>query len=257
MTYKHGCLLLPLCLTMLGCERAPTVDHYATGAFIEDGLRSIEKAPDEVTEQARKYFSDWLKDHGEENVINDDGGVGVAETETRLWAFLYGDSEIEFRIVLPDDREIVEFVAGMGEDREKATAGAMVNFCLSTLHVAYSCFMNEDDPHMDHEEIMIAGKPFTLTSGGIVAFGGEELPKFDGVSAKVHAVLANSSINLENKPHWLKIVYGQMKGEMILASVTLDNDTNDLLTSRVAELAWPESKDFYMAKEFLVLRPRK
>ena len=44
---------------------------------------------------------------------------------------------------------------------------------------------------------------------------------------------------------------------MITCSVTFDNEPNEMLTKRIEKLDWPNVKDFYIAKEFIVLRPDK
>jgi|GEM_PF-1461964 len=251
---------ITLCLAG-GCGPVPTaqVDNYETGTFIEDGTKASKNESDEVTKAARKFFSEWLKGPGEKNVVNDGSGVGVAENNTRLWAFHYGDeesTEIEFRIVLEDGRAIVEFLSGMGVEGKDATQSAFMNFCMSTFHVVYSCFMNTDDEHMDHEDITIGGQDFVLTSGGIFSLGSKDLPDFKGMSDQVHEELQYSDLDLAAKPHWLKVVYGQSNGEKILCSVTLDNEVASKMTQNVEKLDWPEIDGFYMAKEFMVLRPK-
>lgn len=250
-----------VCFT-LGCGPTSTtqIDQYETGAFLEDGIRATDKKPDQVTKAARKFFSEWLRDHGEENVVNDRSGVGVAENKTRLWAFHYGDeesTEVEFRIVLPDGREIEEFLSGLGVEDENPTQATFLNFCMSTFHVVYSCFMNTDDEHMEHEDITIGDQDFLLTSGGIFALGSDDLPQFDGMVDLVHEELKYSDLELTPQAHWLKVVYGQNNGEVIVCSVTLDNEIAEKLTKNVENLEWPEIDGFYMAKEFIVLRPKE
>lgn len=244
-----------------GCNRSP---ELISKAFIEDGVSAIDKEEDEVSKMGREFFADWLVGHGETNVVNDETGVGVADNATRLWAFRFGEkesptTEVEFRIVLPDGREIVEFVAGMGAtEDDDGTSMAMINFCMSTFHTVYSCFINLDDPHMDHEDVTIDGNEFILTSGGIIAFGSEEeLPQFSDVSKHIQESLLTSGVQLSSQPHWLKIVYGQHQGRQILASVTLDNEEQKSLTDQISGMPWPSTDGFYMAKEFIVLRPKK
>ncbi len=159
-------------------------------AWIEDGIPATEKQPDFVTDLAKEFFLDWLTDHGETAIVNDKHGVGIEGSATRLLAFHYGtdDSgngfgvETEFRITLPDGREIVEFVAGNGETKDAAVKMTFLNFTMSTFHVIYSCFMNKEDPHMTHERMMVGGKEWILTTGGMFAPGGDDLPDFSNVS---------------------------------------------------------------------------
>src|SRR5215472_5304453 len=89
-----------------------------------------------------EFFVKWLQDHGETNIVVDSSGVGLAGNKTRLHASQYGlkkdatgsSVEIEFRIKLPEGGPIVEYVAGMGETTDKATAEAMINFVMTTAH---------------------------------------------------------------------------------------------------------------------------
>jgi hypothetical protein len=112
-----------------------------------------------------QFFADWLKDHGEQNVIIDAQGVGLAGNATRLQASIYGSDpteagctvELEFKIKLPDGREIIEYVAGPGKTEDQAVNDCLANFVLSTFHVVYKSFMNPADEHQTVEPITING----------------------------------------------------------------------------------------------------
>lgn len=238
-----------------------TPDAGFSSVFIEGGVPAARKPADKVTEQARTFFVDWLKGHGEENIVNDQSGVGVEKNATRLWAFLYGYGgsrtfdkmvELELRVVLPDGREIQEFVVGTGDDESKAIGLALTNFTLSTFHVVYSCFMNENDPHISHEDITIAGTKRQLTSGGIITMG-DKPDGFDKVAEKIREHLSRS--NLSNQVHWMKIVYSVVRGEEGSKAITLDNEDNHQMTAAMSDWDWPTTDSFYMAKEFIVIRP--
>src|SRR6266498_5250379 len=72
------------------------------------------------TPKSNQFFVTWLQGHGESNVVVDAQGVGVADNPTRLRSSLYGSkkftnsftAELEFRVRIPDGREIIEYVAG-------------------------------------------------------------------------------------------------------------------------------------------------
>src|SRR6267142_2785416 len=90
------------------------------------------------------FFVTWLQSHGETNIVEDAKGVGIAGSATRLRSSLYRSqthqngtvtAETEFRVRLPDGREIVEYVAGMGESLEAAENESKLNFILTTFHV--------------------------------------------------------------------------------------------------------------------------
>ncbi len=257
----RGHVLIVGCLLAIGaCNRGGDATQ-GPSAWIEDGTPAVEKSPDKVTKQAREFFAQWLRDHGESEIVNDDAGVGIKSSPTRLWAFLYGTDasdgrfsvETEFRIVLPGGREIVEFVAGHGDTEEAAIGMTFANFTLSTFHVVYCCFMNPDDPHMTHGQVQIGGTPRILTTGGMVAMGGEGLPDFAEVSQQVRDEICK--LDLTDEVHWLKIVYGRHQNEVLAAAVTLDNEDLDSISSRLSLLDWPSTENFYMAKQFVVIRP--
>ena len=68
--------------------------------------------------KSNEFFVTWLRGHGESNVVVDAQGVGIAGNPTRLRSSLYGSkkftnsftAELEFRVRIPDGREIVENV---------------------------------------------------------------------------------------------------------------------------------------------------
>jgi hypothetical protein len=109
-----------------------------------------------------KFFVEWLQQHGEKGVVADSRGVGIEGNTTRLRAALYGakkhpqgstTAELEFRITLPSGDEIVEHLAGLGENQDAATKDALINFVLTTFHPVYKAFMNPDDPHQTVHKI--------------------------------------------------------------------------------------------------------
>lgn len=253
-------LLIACVLGIGGCGRGNNTKQSPV-AWIEDGTPAVDKTPDHVTQQARDFFAEWLGNHGESEVVNDGTGVGIKSAPTRLWAFLYGSEqsdggftvETEFRIVLADGREIVEFVAGNGDTEKSAIGMSFVNFTLSTFHVVYSAFMNSADPHMTHDRVQIGGASCVLTSGGMFALGGEEIPEFSEVSQQIRDEICK--LELPDGTHWLKVVYGLHQDNVLAAAVTLDNESLDSMSSRLSSFAWPATDSFYMAKEFIVIRP--
>lgn len=253
----RNALVVALCSIAVGCQNR----DESSSAFIEDGTPAIGKPPDRVTEQARDYFAGWLATHGETRVVNDATGVGVVGNSTRLWAFLYGikgnetgfSAEVEFRVVLPDGREIVEFVAGNGATEDAAIGTAFANFTLSTFHVVYSCFINQADPHMTHERVTIGGTERILTTGGMFAMGSETLPDFAAVSDQLQDELARTG--LPDGTHWVKVVYGRQGDDVLAEAVMLDNEGFEDFLPHMRVLEWPSTDEFYIAKQFIVVRP--
>jgi len=250
-------------LTMAQERSDPPLSNYAE---IEGGTLACKMKPNEATKLGRKFFVKWLSDHGEKHIVDDETGVGIQGKPTRFWAFRYLDSdgnktsEMEFRVVLPDGREIQEFVSSLGM-KSGVVEGALANFALSTFHTVYSCLLNEADPHMEHEPITIGGRKFLWTSAGMmhVVFRKKdspaESPDFDGMVDQIRKLMEDSNTQLSKQIHWFKFVYGEKGGKSIMASVTQDNEGHDGLSSKLGELEWPDTEHTYIAKQFVMLRP--
>jgi hypothetical protein len=181
-----------------------------------------------------------------------------------MWAFRYlGEGgtqktvshELEFRVVLPDGREIQEFVAGAGAPGTEIEA-AIANFALSTFHTVYAVCFNPDDSHVQRQAIEINGQNFTMTTVGLFHLSTSETEiNFDPVREQIQKAIRNSNLKLGKQLHWMKVVYGQNQNKPIVTSVTYDNLEADELTNSVKDLDWPKSEGFYMAKQFFMFEP--
>lgn len=209
------------------------------------------------------FFSEWLKSHGHTDVVVDENGVGVNSNPTRLKASLYGSKkhangdfvvETEFRVRLSSGREIVEFLVGTGDTEDKAIKDSMANFTLSTFHVVYKGFINDDDPHMTSKPVEINGQQRQLIQGDLFTRSDAQTKDLDlnPMSEKIEAALAN--LKLGQDPHWIKVVYGQIKGQPSIVSATVDNDEVPALSAVMKDLDWPRHPGFYMSKQFIVIR---
>jgi len=217
--------------------------------------------PSATQKKLEQYFVDWLKDHGEKQVVVDSGGVGLAGNATRLKASIYGSKrhdgghsvETEFRVKLPGGGEIVEFVAGMGDTHEAAIDDSLVNFTLSTYHVVYKCFLNDADPHQPLKKLTIGGVERDVAFGDLFVRGSAgEKHNLGELQPAIEQAIAG--LSLGDGPHWIKIVYGQANGEVIVVAATLDNGDENALTETVRQMNWPKSETFYMAKQFIVIK---
>lgn len=214
--------------------------------------------------ETETFFSEWLTLHGEKDVVVDARGVGLAGNETRLRASTYGVNkrpaggvsvEMEFRITLPDKREIVEFVAGIGDDETKARKDSMANFILTTFHVIYKSFMNAADPHQEIETVAIDGADRAMARGNLYVRANQKLGDEQMKSINEHIKELLLHQHFDGRPHWLKIVYGQNQSRPLTLAVTLDNrDDNPALNAAVKQIPWPVRDDFYMAKQFIVIK---
>ncbi len=212
---------------------------------------------------SEEFFADWLRGHGESNLVVDASGVGLKGNSTRLRSSLYGSehhtngtftAELEFKVRIPDGREIVEYVAGLGDSLENAQKDARVNFTVSTFHVIYRSFLNPGDPHQTGEKISIKGRPRALVLGDTMtrSQGTNSAPDMLPVREGLRKLLA--SLPLSPQTHWIKIVYANHHSKATLCAATLDNEDNPSLTEAVGKLAWPRQEEFYMVKQFMVVK---
>ncbi|MEM7475117.1 MAG: DUF6348 family protein [Planctomycetota bacterium] len=209
--------------------------------------------------QTEKFFKDWLRQHGHDDIVVDRRGVGIAGNATRLHGSFYGSKnedgfivETEFRILLPSGEEVIEFLAGTGETEEQAIQDTLLNFMTTTFHVIYKGFMNPDDDHMKALAVKIAGQERRVIFGDILARSGEEPVDFTGMNDQIERAI--SQLTIGSGEHWVKIVYGRVGGEVISASASLDNKEDVALSQRIKGLAWPGTEGFYIAKQFILIQ---
>lgn len=209
-----------------------------------------------------EFFTKWLQAHGETNVVVDAYGVGVAGNPTRLQWSVYGadqstngySTELEFRVRLPDQREIVEFVAGTGKSQQQAEDDAKLNFVVSTFHVVYRSFLNPQDLHQTEEKITVAGQPRLLVLGDTLTRGQTTNSTPDMFSYRDHFREILAAQSLSPQVHWIKIIYANHRSKMMMCAVTMDNADSPVLTEAVSKLDWPKSEEFYMVKQFIVVK---
>ena len=231
-------LWLLLALLFTGCDKSPEIS------------------------KSDQFFVKWLKEHGETNVVADSGGIGIAGNKTRLHASLYGAEkgktgysvEIEFRIALPEGGPIIEYVSGIGETKDKAMDQATVNFVLTTAHVVYKAFMNPSDPHQRVKSVLINGKTRELFAGNMIQLGGGENGSIDldSMSAQLQDLAA--SLPLGPGSHWIKLIYSQHHGKPLVVSASLDNNDSAQATEVLNKLKWPVRDEFYMVKQFTIVK---
>ena len=203
--------------------------------------------------KSEEFFTQWLQAHGETNIVADAYGVGIAGNPTRLRWSLYGteqptngtfNAELEFRIRIPDQREIVEFVAGSGDTPQQAEDDAKLNFLLSTFHVAYRSFLNPRDSHQVEDKITINGQPRVLVLGDTMTRGQttNSAPDMFPFRNQFREILAAQP--LSSQAHWIKIIYANHRSRMMMCAVTMDNEDSPALTEAVSKLPWPKPEDF-------------
>ncbi len=237
-TQMKTCFCLFALALLAGCGKAPT-----------PGLND-------------QFFVDWLKNHGETNVVTDASGVGLAGNKTRYRASLYGSEssktgcsvEVEYRITLPEGGPIIEYVSGIGDTKDKAVSQAMVNFTLTTAHVIYKAFINPADPHQREKTVTMNGQKRELFAGDMIQLGGGTNGSIDldDMSAQCQDMVA--ALPLGPGTHWIKLVYSQDHNKPMIVAASLDNKDNAAATDALTKLKWPAREDFYMAKQFYVIK---
>jgi hypothetical protein len=215
------------------------------------------------TPKSNEFFVTWLQGHGESNVVVDAHGVGIAENPTRLRWSLYGSeqhtngsftAELEFRVLMPDRREIIEYVAGSGDTLKQAEDDAKVNFIVSTFHVIYRSFLNPNDPHQTEQKITNNGQPRVLVLGDTMTRSQttNSSPNMFPLRDRFREILASQPFSPQT--HWIKIIYANHHSNVMHCTVTLDNEGSPTLTDAVKNLPWPKQQEFYMVKQFVVVK---
>src|SRR5580765_328235 len=215
------------------------------------------------TPKSNELFVTWLQEHGTSNVVVDTDGVGIVGNPTRLRSSLYGSeqhtngsftAELEFRVLMPDRREIIEFVAGRGDTLKQAEDDAKVNFILSTFHVVYRSFLNPNDPHQSEQKSTINGQPRILVLGDTLTRSQttNSSPDMFPFRDRFREILASQP--LSSQTHWIKIIYANYHSNVMQCTVTLDNEGSPTLTDAVKNLPWPKQDEFYMVKQFVVVK---
>ena len=224
-------------------------------------LAGCGKGPEQ--RQTETFFTEWLKAHGETNVISDAGGVGIANNATRLKASPYGlkkdangnfTAEMEFKIRLPSKGEIIEYVVGMGKSKDEAIKDSELNFLLTSFHVVYRSFMNPKDPHQAVRQVTVNGASREMMMGDIYLRGADAKKQMDVNELRNEIRDAICQLPLSPEPHWVKVVCGCAPGKAPMISGAVDNQDHDGLTAALKALKWPEAEQGYMMKEFIVVK---
>jgi hypothetical protein len=235
---------------------------FTSGCATQQGKsdQSHSTTAEQADPKLNDFFVKWLEGHNEKEIVSDKKGVGIVGNSTRLRAKVLGSKkherggyivEVEFRIEIPPYGEIVEGLSGLGVDEEKAVNDALLNFTLTTFHVVYKGFINNNDPHQTVEKTMIAGREREVFIGDILTRG-KDAPRLDSLRPKILAEIKKRQ--LSNRPHWIKIVYTQIHGKPDVVAALLDNNDDLELVEKIKQLDWPVSENVYIAKQFILIK---
>lgn len=237
-------------LTLGGCTPLPK------------GTGNAAAVPNAASAAVNRQIGDILRSHGERQVVTDGDGIGVAGNPARFNASLYSSKqnesgfvvENEFRIKLTPDREITEYVVGIGSTERKAMDDATVNFALTTFHPVYRMFFNPSDPHQAVDKVKMSdGKLREVAFGDLYARSAVDLGGALGpMRPRLKALIPQ--LRLDDGPHWIKIVYGQNRSAPVTVAVTMDNQDSLELTETVKNLPWPKREKYYLVKQFVVIK---
>jgi len=91
-------------------------------------------------------------------------------------------------------------------------------------------------------------------SGNMIQMGEQTSGEIDlaSMSAKIQDLVVTSPVG--SGPHWIKIVYSQNHSKPMIVAATMDNKDAAEMTSAVQNLKWPERDEFYMVKQFIVIK---
>ena len=104
------------------------------------------------------------------------------------------------------------------------------------------------------EKITINGQPRALVLGDIMARsqGTNNSPDLFWLRDKFRDILTTFPLSAQS--HWIKIVFANHHSNTLMCAVTLDNNDSPKLTEAVKDLPWPKQEEFYMAKQFIVVK---
>jgi hypothetical protein len=114
--------------------------------------------------------------------------------------------------------------------------------------------LNSQDPHQTEEKITVAGQPRVLVLGDTMTRGQttNSAPNMFRFRDRFREILAAQA--LSSQVHWIKIVYANHRSKMMMCTVTMDNEDSPALTEAVSKLEWPKPEEFYMVKQFIVVK---
>lgn len=213
-------------------------------------------------EYVNAYFELWLKDHNFSKFEKKKEGIyfpgkavlldGEIHEATELKQGQIYSVESRISVTFKNGRRLDDFVAGVGTKADKAFYDSLQNFCLTTLHPIYAELFDHNDPHVRKQRWPVNGveRRIFLSEWG---HRGTALGAYTQTDIEKLIAEELRAMNLTNEIHWIKLVVMLAGGQLKTLVVTIDGETHDRLAQRLARYAWPQPKDFTMAKLFFVI----
>lgn len=200
-------------------------------------------------------LAEFLEEHG---VVTQDEDGAIALPDHGFGAAAYlrltsgGAHELEVRFALDDERVIVEYFAGVGEDAHAAEQDAWRNFVLGTFHVILQgVLLGGADDQVEVEEWVIGGARYRVVLGAAVCrnIHGKDLP--EGWFPALQAAIEEAGVGKEELS-WVRFFYGQLDGRAT-TEVMLNNHAWDEVAAVMSAFPWPKEEGYYSVRVFLTL----
>lgn len=212
-------------------------------------------------EYVHTYFDLWLKDHKFTDYAKRGDGIffpakgvlldGDVHEAKRLQPGVFS-VESRISVTFKDGRRLEDFVAGVGDQADKAFLDSLQNFCLTTLHPIYAELFNHADPHVRKAQWLVGGEKRRVF---LSSWGQRGTPVDEAFQRQVETTIAQvlAGTQLSREIHWVKLVVLVHDKQLKQLVVTIDGMRSEALESRLAKLPWPAPKEFSMAKLFFVV----
>lgn len=219
-------------------------------SFAEDGAQRV-----------AAYFQSWLGEHQIESTVGDNhmllidgtglkvGGGILKEGQRGEGTFV---TQTQLRVMLANGKMIVENTVGVGPDADSAFMASLQSLRLTTFRPIYAALLKPDSEYVNRREVVFSDVNRSVFFTDWVTHGDEvSQAELDGLMDEVFAAM--QPLALDNDVHWVKVVVLSMNGLVDFIEVTLDNELDDGIGSKLMTLQWPASENFYVLKLFFVI----
>jgi len=214
------------------------------------------------SEHVAAYVQLWLKEHQVESAVDENDVLSITRSDLKIAGeVLMVDEkkenaffvvETQLRVLLPDNRLIVENVIGVGESAEDAFMDSLLNLCTTTFHPVYAEFIDPKDSHVGLREVEFSGGKRTVYFADW-GLRGDNIAdaELDKLWDEVLAVL--QTVQFDEKTHWGKLTALSMDGKLSSLELDLDNESDEETGEKLMGIYWPPSDNFYMLKRFFIV----